>query len=773
MADAAIRVLSPEIAQKIAAGEVVERPSSVVKELVENALDAGASEVTVEIEDGGRSLIRVTDNGGGIAASEVPLAFLRHATSKIRTEEDLYHLSWMGFRGEALYSIAAVSRLTLVTRRPQDESGVRFSLSGGVVEASGPAGCPQGTSVEVRDLFFNTPARLKFLRSAQAESGAIGGLLSRLMLAHPEVSLRFVNRGKTIYQTPGDGNLRNVIHVLYGGSVSAQLVDVDFTEGDVRVSGVVGRPAAARSNRTQQSVFVNRRYVVCPMVAKAVEQAFGTLLMTQKFPFLVLNLQLPPEKVDVNVHPNKTQVRFEDDKAVFAAVLHATSQAVRGMAHTAVPLSALPPEKAAPGRRPEAAPGGLDRGPGSASEAPGADGVATTHAPPAKPLPRLQPAPQAASRAPLPPLPPSALPLDVESGIPAAPAGQSSRETAPTVSSAAGATAPQGPAGPPAVTPDAATLGVAIPPIEDGLSLEAAVARYREQTLRRTAAPGDYRAALQGHVQPVRQYGPGEARLRRGPAAPEAGHGQVPAPEADREAYTSEITRQQGSTPEDAHGQAHLPEAVRQQVPEPEALSMPGLSAEPQLATAHILGVVFDTYILAEQGENLLIIDQHAAHERLLYDQYSAELAAGRPASQQLLLPEVLHVGYAEHQRALQYAEVFQRLGFEVEDYGGNSLGLRAVPQVLGQAYLKDFFLEVLDSLEDYDVKARSRVERKLMSMACKAAVKGGDPLSLEELHTLLAAISQEDTPLSCPHGRPILVSLSRRQLEKQFKRVL
>lgn len=755
MADAAIRVLSPEIAQKIAAGEVVERPSSVVKELVENALDAGATEVTVEIEDGGRSLIRVADNGGGIAASEVPLAFLRHATSKIRTEEDLYHLSWMGFRGEALYSIAAVSRLTLVTRRPQDESGTRFSLSGGVVEASGPAGCPQGTSVEVRDLFFNTPARLKFLRSAQAESGAIGSLLSRLMLAHPEVSMRFVNRGKTIYQTPGDGSLRNVVHVLYGGSVSAQLVDVDFTEGDIRVSGVVGRPAAARSNRTQQSVFVNRRYVVCPMAAKAVEQAFGTLLMTQKFPFLVLNLQLPPEQVDVNVHPNKTQVRFQDDKAVFAAVLHATSQAVREMAHTAVPLSALPAEKAAPSRRPEAAPIGPDRERRRAAEAPGADGADTTaRSTPAKPLPRLQPAPQAASRAPLPPLPPSALPLDVGEDGPAA--------------------------GQPTVIP-----ADAFPDTEDGLSLEAVVARYREQAMRRAAAPGDYRAALQGHAQPVRQYGPGEARLQAEPAAPETARQQTPGPETARQQDAGlETACQQDAGAETACQQAGGVETADSRMPgagspsgraepAPEPLSMPGLADAPQLATAHILGVVFDTYILAEQGENLLIIDQHAAHERLLYDQYSAELAAGRPASQQLLLPEVLHVGYAEHERALQYAEVFQRLGFELEDYGGNSLGLRAVPQVLGQAYLKDFFLEVLDSLEDYDAKARSRVERKLMSMACKAAVKGGDPLSLEELHTLLAAISQEDTPLSCPHGRPILVSLSRRQLEKQFKRVL
>lgn len=657
--NARIHVLADEVARQIAAGEVVERPSAVVKELVENALDAGSTLITVEIQDGGKKGIRVSDNGCGIAREDVPLAFQRHATSKIATLEDLYHISHMGFRGEALYSIAAVSRVELTTKRRGDEAGLRVTNEGGQLGEITDAGCPDGTTLWVRDLFYNTPARLKFLRSAQSEAGAVGSVMSRLILANPSVSFRFISHGKTVYHSQGDGSLRNAVYSVLGKEIASHMVTVQGEEGGVRVEGCVGEPVVSRGNRTYEMLYVNGRPVNHPMVTKAVENAYGTTLMSQKFPVFVLNLSMPYEWVDVNVHPNKLQVRFAQDQQVFYAVQSCVRRALSGVEQkptvmqfkAAVILPEPEQDKEVP-RQPAAQ---------TASDAQQTP-VRPPHEPPAghPPAEGMKPVPQPLKDAPA---------------------------------------SPAQPTPPPA-------------------SMQQAVREYRSQVIGENQEAFAYTRLLQ----------------KAEPKPTLASEQALPWKEPQQEQTQVESLR--------------LPEGT-------------------------LRGVVFHTYAIIEAGDELYFVDQHAAHERLLYDQYMQALETGESFSQQLLVPQMLEVTYYQKTAIEENMELFAQLGFELEPFGRNSYQIRAVPHFLGQAQQSGFFLEVLDMLHSQTGNTRDERQRAIMQMSCKGAVKGGEPLSQQEMDRLLEVLRREDTPLSCPHGRPICMKLTRRELEKQFKRIV
>jgi len=652
-----IHLLPDAVAQQIAAGEVVERPAAVVKELVENAVDAGARLITVEIENGGKTAIRVSDDGCGIARDQVALAFARHATSKLQTAEELFAISHLGFRGEALCSVAAVAKVELLTKRRRDEAGSRITAEGGVLGSVTDAGCPDGTTVCVNDLFFNTPARLKFLRAASSESAAIGQVMTRIMLAHPEIAFRFIAQGKTVAATNGDGSLKNTVFAVLGKDVAAHMAQVK-SEGEISVVGMVGLPAVSRSNRSWEFAYVNGRPVLHPGMAKAVENAFGTTLMGGKFPAFVLDIRLPFAMVDVNVHPNKLEVRFADEQRIYAAVNAAVRQAL---------------------------------------------------------------------------IPAQALPVDMR------------------------------------IKPPVAAPAPAAPATERSAVEKAAFREYRRQVLTEQQKAVPFRELLRQHPEK--------------PPMPTETAEQSAQPAESKPCFAPEVKkpepRQNGTVPESQAAPGFMAKAVERAPewpasqpsaqPRQEQQSMAEDLPNPALV-GRLLGVAFDTYALVEHGDELLLIDQHAAHERLLYDRYLAAVEKGRTASQQLLLPRTMELNYDERLALEENQPLLQELGFEIELFGASTCQIRALPFLLGQVSQEELVRDTLDTLAS---RMKEHLKEKIMQTACKHAVKGGDTLDKREMEELLSLLSREKAPLSCPHGRPICLRLTRRELEKQFKRVL
>lgn len=625
-----IRILDENTANRIAAGEVVERPASIVKELVENAIDAGATAVTVEIREGGIGYLRVTDNGCGITPEEVPTAFLRHATSKIEAASDLMAIRTIGFRGEALASIAAVSQLEMTTRTPGADFGTRIELEGGRQTALHEAGCPEGTSIVVRNLFFNTPARLKFLKKPAREAGYVGDTISALILSRPEMSIKLISNGKIVFHSPGDGDLFSAAYSVYGKEVAQHLKLVDFCSENVHVTGFVGGSEVARSNRGWQSLVVNGRAVRHFPIVAAAESVYDTRLMVGRFPFLLLHIELPFDQVDVNVHPNKTEIRLQRDFIVREVVRDAVALALDGrLAPPSVPgiTTVQPPE--------------MDK--------PTYKEVVVGETP--LPLPDVQPAAA----------PPSP-----------APAMKEQEEQMQWIASATG--------------PKPA---------------------YR---VKESAAPS----------------------------------------------FAGQAT--QVSAEEDWNTVAPAP----QEVP----------TIEPEELGHRYIGQAFLTYLLIENGDTLYIIDQHAAHERLLYERFQRMMEHQQVQSQTLLVPHVLNVTPTESAWIEQSMDTLHALGFEVSSFGPRSYRIGSVPIFMGEPQTAQFFLEVLDSLGDIPRDPPSKKER-LAQMACKNAVKAGDTLSSAEVTELMRAIRHEEIPLSCPHGRPILIALTKRQLEKRFGRIV
>ena len=684
---APIRLLDESIAQKIAAGEVVERPASVVKELVENAIDAGSTFITVEIVEGGIQRIRVTDNGCGIPADEVPLAFERHATSKIATMDDLYAISHMGFRGEALYSIAAVSRLELTTKPPEQANGLRYAIHGGKPAGSSAFGCPDGTTIIIADLFYNTPARLKFLAKPAVEAGYVGSAISRLILSNPGVSIKFISSGKVLYHSAGDASLKNAVYTVHGRDIAAGLIPVRQHIGSLGVEGFLFPPSAARGNRGAQLLVVNGRAVTHGPVSGIVERLVGGLVDSRRFPGYVFALALPFGDVDVNVHPNKLQVRFANEHQIRQLIEVAVSKALEQ--HLRRPLQWSFDQSAAANDSVADATGHLERAPDSE---------------PANPSPLTAIAPVVTS---------SLSAGDTHNPI--SPSYEKKEQSAePTSAYVPDPVLPDDEIvaikpiiKPAAVSPAAATLAPKAAPKE---TLDEAVSRYAAQV-----------NLLTGHLPALDQPLP----LQQKPSIPAV---PVPSPEQQK------------------------------------------IIAGPSL---RVIGQTFDTYLLAQLDDKLLMIDQHAAHERLWYERYRAAIGGSQPCSQRLLIAQVVQLSHEMKAVLEENLDTLTRLGFEIEEYGRLTYRVNAVPFLLGQPQVQDFLLQVLDALyDDRSARTLELKEEKIMSMACKRAVKGGDRLDPAELQALVSILSREDVPLTCPHGRPFVLIMSRHDMERQFRRV-
>ena len=642
-----IQVLDSITIDKIAAGEVIERPASVVKELVENAIDAGATSVTVEIKDGGITFIRIADNGCGIAKEDVRPAFYRHSTSKIRSVDDLSYIHSLGFRGEALSSIAAVSQTELLTKTREDEFGTRYVLNGGKEERLEEASAPDGTSFFIRQLFYNIPARRKFLKTAMTEASHVGELMNRIALSHPEISFRFINNGQPTLHTSGNGQLKDVIYHIYGRDVADNLFPAEYEKNGLRITGFIGAPLISRGNRNFENYFVNCRYIKSQVIYKSIEDAYKDFTMQHRFPFTVLHIGMSGEDVDVNVHPAKMEVRFHNQQELYQAVYEAVDKGLRGK--ELIPKVTVDVPKA------------VDAGKKAQAEKPEREEK------------------QVQAEKPAPP-----------------PAGERDLDYFMA-------------------------------------EMKRRVHSYHEENSRKEKK------------QPLReekQKQPYQAGMVREP--------EIPYREKDA-----------GKPPQEPAKQLDLFE---------ERFLERKAQAEHKL-----IGQVFDTYWLVEYHENLYIIDQHAAHERVLYEKTLSGMNTREFTSQMISPPIVLNLTMQEQEALVRFEDRFTRIGFEFEEFGQGSYAVRAVPGNLFSIAKKELLLDMLDSLSDELGRnlAPELIDEKIASMSCKAAVKGNMRLSAAEADALIGELLVLENPYHCPHGRPTIISMSKRELEKKFKRIV
>lgn len=669
-----IQVLDQVTIDKIAAGEVIERPASVVKELVENAIDAGATSVTVEIKDGGISLIRIMDNGCGIEHDEVRSAFLRHSTSKIRTVEDIAHIRSLGFRGEALSSIAAVTQTELITKTPDAELGTRYVIEGGKEVALEETGAPNGTTFLVRQLFYNVPARRKFLKTPVTEAGHIQDLLIHLTLSHPEVSFLFISNGQEKLRTSGSGKLKDVIYQVYGRDVAANLLDIDYEKGGLRISGYLGKPVITRGNRNFENFFVNGRYVKSPMISKSLEDAYRDFTMQHKFPFAVLHFHVDGEEIDVNVHPTKMELRFQRQQEVYNTVFEGVHRRLLEpelIQKAEVPDPVTVPEASAPEKKPEE------------RVKPGESPFLL------KPKTAVKPEPAAATYA---------APANVPAASPAA-----------------------GPAASPAVE---------APDTQEAHDEDYFIRKMRERVM---------------------------AYHERSSSAEVRGTDQIYRPEKQEERIRESVKYAAESKPEqlDLFEEHFLKREVR--------------------AEYKLIGQVFDTYWLVQYQDSLYIIDQHAAHERVLYERTLKGMKDRAFTSQYLSPPIILSLTMQEAELLRENMDRFARIGFEIEPFGGEEYAVRAVPDNLFSIAKKELLMEMIDDLADGISTSMTPelIDEKVASMSCKAAVKGNSRLSAQEVDALIGELLTLDNPYHCPHGRPTIIAMTKKELEKKFKRIV
>ena len=679
MEDRPILRLDQELIGKIAAGEVVESPASAIKELVENSLDAGATCVTVEIRDGGIAYLRVTDNGRGIRARDVRMAFERHATSKITKSDDLFALHTLGFRGEALASIAAVSKLTLTTKSIHEESGTRAVNEGGEIKGITEAASPQGTTIVARELFYNTPVRLKFLKKPTTEASKVAEVIARLILAHPDVSFRLIHNGKQIYASSGNGDLRSAVFSLYGRETASAMIPVK-SEGSVSVNGLVGVGLQARSNRARQTFIVNGRTIRSQVLTQALEDGCRERVTIGHYPICVLNIDMPTNTVDVNVHPNKLEVRFSDEHLVYENVCGAVADSF-----------SVSPLKSAP------------------------------HMTLTREVPQTTLNPSVVQ----------VIDTQTESGI------EQAREQTKTE----------------ARQPVIKTINIQINPPKQEESVQQQTEKDKptpQQQADFTSFVTQYfgGAALRESVVPGRQEPLGFAKLNDRLAEQSETAGEAEAIETQRA--------------------EKKPEAVQQELlPKQEANTLGD-----ELSCYSMVGVAFDTYIILQNQKQLIMIDQHAAHERILYEKLMREIDAG-VGSQLLMVAQVVHVTPQDAVKIEAYREDIQAAGFDIEPFGDDAYQIRAVPNVLGVPQTKSAFLDMVDRLGELRVLSTAQKRRDaILQMACKKAVKGGDKLTMEEIKTLLVDMLRTNAPPTCPHGRPLVVVLERTEIEKRFKRI-
>ncbi len=615
-----IIVLDEHTANKIAAGEVVERPASIVKELCENSIDAGATSITVEIKNGGISYIKIVDNGSGIGKDDVEIAFEKHSTSKIRSADDLHSIATMGFRGEALASIAAVSKVELVTRTAGDLEGSKIIIEGGNAGKREDAGCPIGTSITARDLFFNTPARYKFLKKDYTEAGYIEDVVTRLALGYPNISFKFINSKSLALQTPGNNDLLSCAYSIFG-STAKSTVGVDYEESNIKITGLAGKPEIARANRSNQILFINRRYIKNKTITTAVEEAYKTLISAGKFPFVILNLELDPQHVDVNVHPTKQEVRFSDENQIFRVTYHAIKNAL--FCETDL-------------------------------------------------VPEFESKPQ----------------------------GKDSR----------------------------------------GFRMD--LPQNKPQTFEQRKLTN----AMNNNSKSI--FSP---RLSQ----PNYGNNYKEKPESK---VLNDI-KESGVRTENNGVNSLQPEIIVKEDRE-------------NYLSVKIVGTAFATYIIAEFNDDLYIIDQHAAHERVMYEKLKREWEKGSQLSQILLIPEIMELTHKEISIIEHNRDIIANIGFNIEPFGFNTVKVSAVPLVDGKANSKDMLLDIIDGLNNLPKTGDKKVEENLLySLACKSAVRASSILSEKEIAGLLDSMMDLENPYTCPHGRPTAIKMTRREIEKKFGR--
>lgn len=715
-----IRVLDKATIDKIAAGEVIERPSSVVKELLENAIDAGSTAVTVEIKDGGTSFIRVTDNGCGIPKEEVRMAYMRHATSKIEHVEDLNSILSLGFRGEALSTIAAVSQTEMITKTATDLTGIKYVIHGGKEIEYKDVGVPNGTTIVVRNLFFNTPARKKFLKSAMTEGSYIFDLLTRIALSHPEISFKLIANGQTRIDTSGNGKLKDTIYQLYGRDITANLIPIDYTDGDIHLSGFIGKPFIARGNRGLENYFINHRYIKSNVVNRAIEEGYRTFVMQHKFPFTVLYLDLPQEKCDVNVHPTKMEFKYDNEKNLFEACCTAVKLALthkeiipkEGEKPIASPVISHPEQK-------PAEPFEVKRAQSQA--VPQKNVRAGNYSPTYKILESLRKAEEEQAAKNGTPLP-NIADMVADAGVVYSP-------STPVESAQAGNSS---------VTSHVMQQSSSMPPSQD-------VQQNHSTTTVQTAHQNNSTVISQS----VQQNS-------------SAGTVQAAQAQPSETSAKPDLKMDKNSA------------AYKYTVGKQETLFDDDFLTEKARLSHRVIGQVFETYWLIEYNDNLYIMDQHAAHEKVKYEELMENLKNKQVFSQQLLPPMVITVTYAERQAILDNFDLFMKIGYDIEEFGGNEFKINAIPSNLFGLHGRDMFLEFVGSLiQNSGYMSNDIFVKKLSTMACKAAVKGNMKLSFQEIDALVDKLLSLENPYTCPHGRPTIISMSKTELEKKFHRIV
>ncbi len=619
-----IHVLDENTINKIAAGEVIDRPSSIVKELVENAIDAKATAITVEIKEGGISLIRITDNGIGIPQEEVRLAFYPHATSKISDASDLFNITSLGFRGEALSSICAVSQVELITKVKDSLTATRYEIDGGVEHTMEQVGAPDGTTFLVRNLFFNTPARRKFLKTPTTEAGTIGSLMEHLAMSHPDISFRFIQNGQPKLQTVGNGNLKDVIYAIYGREIANNLIEIHGGNEAVQLTGYIGKPIVSRGNRTFENYYINHRYVKNSVITKAIEDAYASFIMQHKYPFTVFHLTINPDLIDVNVHPSKMEIRFSDAQSMY--------DLVKRVLYDALSHKELIPQVE------------LD-------------------------------------------LPKESVVKPITTKIPETPVSTTPIEN----------------------------KVVSTPPLFVSKTVE--------------EAP---------RIIPARMPEPFEAKRS-----------------VD---YQKEFQKE-----------AEAMKSEQLTLFENEELLRPQNEKN-----IKIVGQVFDTYWIIEFENNMYIVDQHAAHEKVLFEKFMKIYRNNEMTTQQLSPPVVVSLTIQEMNVLQMNLSCFEEMGFEVEEFGKDEIALRGIPSSFSHADPAELFMEIMDSItEDVRLSTPESIKDRIATMSCKAAVKGNNKLSSDEMQSLMHQLFDLDNPYNCPHGRPTMITMSKYELEKKFKRIV
>lgn len=695
-----IALLNQETIDKIAAGEVIERPSSVVKELVENAIDAGASAITVEIKEGGTSFIRITDNGCGIEHDEVPLAFLRHSTSKIKSAEDLMCVHSLGFRGEALSSIAAIARVELITKTFDALTGTRYLIEGSKEVAMEEIGAPDGTTFLVKDLFFNTPARRKFLKTPQTEGTYISDMLEKLALSHPDISFKYINNNQTRLHTSGNGNRKDLIYHIYGRDIASSLLEVNYESELFSVSGFIGKPLINRGNRNYENYFINGRYIKSSILSKAIEEAYKSFLMQHQYPFTVLYFTFPGETLDVNVHPTKMELRFDNNKEIYRQLCDALYGV---LSHRElipdVPVDEKKAEDTVKHVYKESIPEPFEKRRINEIRSNAAQRVERAYKP--------------------------AVPTPVTVRENTDSFGQENRSSIVRESTSAQV---QGKTG------QTTSSGVKIIPV--GETPVMGLNQFPKSETTQAVLEQKKETDLNGGSDCQNEISTLQKNVSEG-----------------KDTNTSPV---------------EAPEQMTLESMSPDFLTRDAKKMH------RIIGQLFKTYWLIEYEDKLYIIDQHAAHEKVLYERTMARLHEKEYTSQAISPPIVLSLDAKEQEMLERYRKDIERLGYEIENFGGREYMISAVPDNLFSIDMKDLFIEMLDDFSNLTGRETpDLIMEKVASMSCKAAVKGNDALSLPEIDALIEELLTLDNPFNCPHGRPTIIAMSKYEIEKKFKRIV